>query len=37
MAARGARPRHAAFFALFDAVQIVSTLRGARRHRTFVL
>jgi hypothetical protein len=35
--ARGARPRHAAFFAVFDAVQLVSTLRGARRHRTFVL
>ncbi|MBN1529079.1 MAG: glycosyltransferase [Thermoleophilaceae bacterium] len=35
--ARGARPRHAAFFALFDGVQLLSTLRGARKHRTFVL
>jgi GT2 family glycosyltransferase len=37
VAARGGRPRHAAFFALFDALQLVSTLRGAQRHRTFVL
>ena len=37
VAARGARPRHAAFFALFDAVQLVSTLRGARKHRTWVI
>ena len=37
VAARGARPRHAAFFALFDAVQLVATLRGARKHRTWVI
>ncbi len=37
VAARGARPRHAAFFALFDVVQLVSTLRGARKHRTWVI
>ena len=28
-AARGARPRHAAFFALFDVVQLGATVRGA--------
>jgi glycosyltransferase involved in cell wall biosynthesis len=35
--ARGARPRHAVFFALFDAVRLFATLRGARKHRTFVI
>ncbi len=37
MRARKARPRHAAFFLLFDVVQLWATLRGARRHRTFVV
>ena len=35
--APGARPHHAAFFLLFDVFQLWATLRGARRHRTFIL
>jgi GT2 family glycosyltransferase len=35
--APGARPHHAAFFLLFDVIQLWATLRGARRHRTFIL
>jgi glycosyltransferase involved in cell wall biosynthesis len=37
LCARGARPRHAAFFLLFDLIQVWATARGARRHRTFVV
>ncbi len=34
---RSARPRHAPFFLLFDVIQLWATLRGARRHRTFIV
>lgn len=35
--ASGGRGAHAAFFPLFDVVQIASTVRGAVRNRTFIL